>query len=563
MAIPTCLLQADNSQPVLKKIDSDDLCFTEQPPVSQHNEDSTNNHPNTDLTNRNRKTRTTARGTTRQDAQRATVFGRVFDADGNPVAEASVLVDKFLKSTGRVSKIFRTNETGDFRLEFDNDESYTDSSVLWIHGEGHGVRALLLDRLFEDANHAEGLEIRLPRSDMSTFRILDPNGAPVAGAMVVPSVIDLHCVRLIKGEAAIDESPGVSGTAPDELLPIIGRRTNDDGIVELDSVPPRSFSGIDVLTKAHGTQVFSVYGTTPTFRLRKTGEIRGKVLIDTPEAAEGTLFLIETNAFGAPNGRGRAFVELDRNGEFHVPSIAEGGRLSVAAIWDDQKELHPRLDPNGFLKVVAGEVLELEINTCRPVIVNGSVLTEDTREPVRGAVVYLNCLSSPINGVRATTDREGRFTLPIAPGTSLQSVVSFGENPSLKEKYDYPRLEKITIADDIEDLELAPFLLPRKQIVNGVLLDSQSKPLAGKTIIFQHIEFEYIKSRAVTNSSGEFSVGVSEWKIINSSTSISNRYKWLILDQEIIQRGTQVLETKPLTVKKIGPNRLVLQAITP
>lgn len=493
---------------------------------------------------------------TSNDNGQLTAKGRVLDSAGTPIPGALLIIDSYVKGEGRVSTPQRSNAEGEFTLKFSKEPSGTAIYAAWIYANGHGIRAVHLSTLFYQTDQVDDFEIRLPAVDPSSFQVLDPDGAPLAGALVVPSKVALHPVRLIDGKTAIEESSGLSGAPPAEFVELIGQRTSADGRVELMNVPRHSFKEVNVMMPGFGTQEFGIRTVPQSFQLAKTGEIRGRVLIDLPELVAGTEILVQSNYFGDP--RGRSIVKLDKNAEFHIPAIAEGNGIFVSASWDETLEIHPVLPRRNRYKVVAGQVLDLTMQTCKAVKVNGQVLTSDTREPVVGARVSLNSLDSPINGVRVLTSNEGRFTLRIAPGTTLQQVTYLGEDWSLNRRYDHPRLNHIIIPDDVETFDLEPYLLPAKETVSGRLHDSAGQPIDRAIVVLQNISISRTLSRAVTDSNGRFTMGVQDWAVINGDASIAERYRWAILDDERTVNGLQEIKTTPVRVIKVNSNELLL-----
>lgn len=493
---------------------------------------------------------------TSNDYSQLTAKGRVLDSDGTPIPGALLIIDSYVKGEGRVSTPQRSNAEGEFSLNFNKEPNGTAIYVAWIHANGHAIRAVYLSPLFYQTDRVDDFEIWLPRVDPSSFQVLDPDGAPLAGALVVPSKVALHPVRLINGKTAIEESSGLSGSPPAEFVDLIGQRTNADGRVELMKVPRHSFNEVNVMMPGFGTQEFGVRTVPQSFQLAKTGEIRGRLLIDLPELVAGTEILVQSNIFGSPQGS--SIVKLDKNAEFHIPAIAEGKGLFVSASWDETLEIHPVLPRRNRHNVAAGQVLDLVIQTCKAVKVNGQVLTSDTREPVVGARVSLNSLDSPINGVRALTSKEGRFTLRIVPGATLQQVTYLGEDRSLNERYDHPRLNHITIPDDVEKFDLEPYLLPAMETVSGRLQDSAGQSIDRAIVILQNISITKVMSRAVTDSNGRFTMGVKDWAVINGDANIAERYRWAILDDERTVSGLQEIKTTPVRVLKVNSNELLL-----
>ncbi len=142
----------------------------------------------------------------------------------------------------------------------------------------------------------------------------------------------------------------------------------------------------------------------------------------------------------------------------------------------------------------------------------------------------MNCLSSPLNGVRATTDNQGKFSVRVAPGVAIQQVTTMGDDASLYARYDYPRLDRINIPADVEELDLEPFLLPPKQVVRGRLYDGARRPIAGATVVFHAVDRTRITAEAVTEADGAFMTPVRDWATLKLPNAIVGRFctitKW-------------------------------------
>lgn len=174
------------------------------------------------------------------------------------------------------------------------------------------------------------------------------------------------------------------------------------------------------------------------------------------------------------------------------------------------------------------------LRTVPTVEVTGQVMTFDSGDPVVGADVTLNCLTSPIYGVRGTTDENGWYSIRIAPGEAIRRVTTMGNDESLYGSYDYPRMPNITIPPGIDELKLEPFRLTPRQTVNGMLQRRRPsgaiKAIANATVVFHDKETGRIVARAKTDHTGAFSTRVRNWKTIQENPRTASRYAWSILE---------------------------------
>ncbi|KAA5542707.1 hypothetical protein FYK55_14355 [Roseiconus nitratireducens] len=489
------------------------------------------------------------------------VSGTVLNHSGSPIEGARILTRSWnSKDKSEINASVQTAADGTFTLEFaETHSAERDMYPIWVWAEGHQVQAALLAWLFGDQDHVRNVNFQLPKAKPTHYTILKPDGQPLPNARLIPEYVRTCQGVFVDGRFAIDETAGgsFSVSSDGELAKILGVTSDEEGHATLANLPQNLFDSVLVISQEFGTQRFAAQSSTHELRLSEVGEIRGRVQIDDPSQIAGTKFLLKTRSYFRPGGPlgGEAEVRLDNNGCFHVPALAatRDAMFVYTYEWNEELDVHPFLDRKVRRQLHAGEVLDLTIETVPTVLVHGRVLTADTREPVVGAKAFLNCLSSPINGVRDLTDEDGRFSVRVAPGPILQQVTSMGSDRSLYEKYDYPRLDRIEIPKDVEEFELEPFLLTPKQIVQGVVCgqvrDAIGDPIANKTLVFHYRERGRIIARTTTDEHGQFSVAVRDWNIIHETPTRAARCGWSILENETrIENGYQKRELTPLEV---------------
>jgi beta-lactamase regulating signal transducer with metallopeptidase domain len=489
--------------------------------------------------------------------QPRTVSGRVVDTDGVPISDALLLTITHSTDRKRRLDTYQTDQSGNFELTFPASIPQWDMYLTWIHADGYALQAVMMKHVFTDDAEAENIEIHLRKPDLKHFRFLNPDGSPCDGVLVVPGSMQIHAGKFIDGEFTLNES-NVSSELPDELVEIVGRRTDRNGEVRLEAMSGEQFKRVDVRTQIYGTQRFYIGAEPHELRLSDVGEVRGWVLMDSPELVAGTEVWIESSPYQGKAG-GFATVSLDENGRFHVPAIVAGGRLQVTMNWDETLPLHPVLKQNFRGEFVAGGVLDLAIRTVPAVKVNGQILTADTREPVVGARAFFNSLSSPLSGVYAITDNQGKFSVRVAPGVAIQQVTTLGDDASFDARYDHPRLGQANIPADIQELDLEPFFLPPKQVVRGRLYDGTPRPIGGATVIFHTVDRMLIRAEAVTDADGRFMTPIPEWATIQGDPQIAKRYRWSILHDDKAEAGYRKQTTTPLNVIRDDADALVLE----
>ncbi len=184
--------------------------------------------------------------------------------------------------------------------------------------------------------------------------------------------------------------------------------------------------------------------------------------------------------------------------------------------------MHPIAERN--LRIEENETLSVTISTVQAVKVCGQVLTEDTQVPVAGARVVLNCLRSPLNGSRATSDADGRFELYVAPGKAIRQVTSMGTDRSLYDIYDSPPLSHIDIPAGPQ-FTLPTLYLTPKQVIREPVQDSRESPTAGKRNASDTGLNR--KSATITNDLvRRFTQRAQPWSFVQSRPGIFKYYDW-------------------------------------
>ncbi|MEO1530455.1 MAG: carboxypeptidase-like regulatory domain-containing protein, partial [Planctomycetota bacterium] len=343
---------------------------------------------------------------------------------------------------------------------------------------------------------------------------------------------------------------------PEELVELVADRSNDDGWVTVDGTRLSDRRGLRVRSKEFGTQTISDL-QPKELRLLPTGSLRGRVAGEELEQYEGIDFLIQTDE---GNVGGVATVKLNDRGEFFVPKLAAGRGHILFSNWNPSLPMHPIA--GGRWRVDEEEEMNLTIDLVKPVTVHGRVLLEDTNEPLPNASVTINSLQSPINGARTKTDREGRFTLRVAPGRCLRQLTSFGggeESKVLFDEYDYPRFDPFDLDDASSEVTFDPWFVSRRANVRIRLVDTSGRPVASKTVAIHRKQSAFlIGDQETTDSHGECEMKVREWKLMANNRDVRNAYQWSLVTEapkkrEFLWKGI------PLRVLESTANSVTLQ----
>ncbi len=480
------------------------------------------------------------------------VSGRVLDAGGAPLPGAAIYYSVYSDDLSRKTIQGQTADDGSFTLRFRVVSGEIRSPLAWFHADGHAIRGASFAELVVDQSSASGVEIRLPHEQKQSVRVFDPGGSELSGAVVFPESLPIDTVRVVDGICAVDERRGLAGKIPHSLAERIAVRTDAKGKAWISAIPLSGGNRIAVRSDRFGTQLFRPAGN---LRLQDVGEIRGRVVTDHPERIAGTELSILSLLGEDPAGYAR--VQIDQTGRFYVPAYPSSRNLVLYINWDDELKFLPSIATQD-LEVRAGEVLDLEIQTVRAVEVSGRVLKADSRQPVGGARVSVQSRGSLVTGRNTLTDDHGKFKIHASAGDIVR-VVSMGTDWSLYERYEYPRTDPLTISDDAEQLDLAPFLLPLKRMTRGQLTDSSGNPIVGATVVFQRSGRHVHGNRAVTQADGKFVMPIRNWESIRSNPFLSRIYHWEIEEGERVENGIVTPKFATLHVAEDDDNYVRLE----
>ncbi len=228
----------------------------------------------------------------------ATVQGTVRDPGGEPIAGATVVLRREDDDRpGDTTPVATSGRDGSFRLRWVPEGTWT------LVGSARG-HAFVRSEPFEVGEDGEvEVDLVLPPAEAVPVRVLAPSGEPLAGARVL--VLD---------------SP-----APN-LGPVAGRDTDDDGLVQLDTLPGGSWQ-VAAVSPRFGLALGQVLAPAPEGDLQE---------IDFEDTLPVTLVARDEN--GAPV-RGVRLVSLrPANGPEALPAVSlatlllggQGGLVSGA-----------------------------------------------------------------------------------------------------------------------------------------------------------------------------------------------------------------------------------------
>ena len=242
----------------------------------------------------------------------------------------------------------------------------------------------------------EPIRLVIETPGQAGFRLLGPDGAPLAGARVVPIAL-------------------ANAAVPRELAANVGSVAGADGAVVLQAFAPGELRWARVDSAKHGTQIIRTLGSDTTrtteIRLEPVGRVSGRIVTDAGQPVSGLRVRAETFPQGYDLGGtlGSGSATTGGNGQFELPAIA-AGRLSLVLELRARPDLPLRgLSPANQV-VEAGGTTSLEIRLKHAVHIEGIVRERATGVPIAGASPQIPDLACRLGGnSRVVTDASGRF----------------------------------------------------------------------------------------------------------------------------------------------------------
>ena len=345
--------------------------------------------------------------------------GVVVDSAGKPISGADVWLATGLSPTGEQPSIggvlwmagrgpslaelqstlarTRTTEGGEFRLELPAEIVGSQeplSVAVWAIAAPGRVAVKRLAWAIPAPE--EPIRLVIEKPGHAGFRLLGPDGTPLAGARVVPAAF---------AHVAL----------PRELAEKVAVVAGDDGEVVLPAFGPGELRWVHVQSPKLGTQIIRTLGPETTgaseFRLEPVGRVSGHVVAGTDGPVSGVPVRAETFPDGYDFGGtlGSTSVTTDGNGQFEIPAIA-AGRLSLVL----ELRSRPDLPLRGLLPanqvVEPGRTTTMEIRLKRAVHIDGVIRERGTGLPIAGVSPQIPDLAWRVGGnPRPVTDAKGRF----------------------------------------------------------------------------------------------------------------------------------------------------------
>lgn len=349
--------------------------------------------------------------------------GRVVGPDGRPVVGAEVLLSGIGGTDAKrpVLARGRSDAEGRFRVSV---PAETDASranlplALWGHRPGMAAGGVGVSRQKPPGEGAVVVKLG-PAEGHVDVRVLGPDGAPVAGATVVP--------RTLRIEGGFP--PTSTFPPPDELAARMTARTDAEGKGRMADVVPQADPVVQVDSPAFGLQggAFPADGAgIMKVTLAPAGRVSGRVLADDPATARDRIVIAFTRpaAPGPGAAMGEARVTTDSEGRFEIPALA-AGQLALNVLVPAGSGLSPKLPLDKKVEPDRATEVEIRLNGPGKLRTVAGRVVDHRGEPVAGATVSQSG-DAPAR-TQAEADAEGKFTLPgVAAGRTFLFVRAAG-----------------------------------------------------------------------------------------------------------------------------------------
>ncbi len=420
------------------------------------------------------------------------VSGRVLDTHGRPIAGASVWMPVRFDESDRSSARATTDAEG--RYSFPVPELWAKTPqhrrlwAVWAHAVGHQIAtAGAYDPL---SGKSVPVDLTLGPPTDTSFLVIEPNGAPVAGVVVEP----LH----FKTQMAYNIPPRT-------MIPVLQGVSDQFGRAVLPALPRDGLAAVQVTSQTQGIQQLRINDadTEPaqrTIRLRPVGRAFGRIVSDRPGWTKGLTVYVTTHAspdgtIAWPSTEGFAKVVTRDDGTFVIRAIATGG-LQILTDVDPSLPVRPRLPEQ--LEIRAGELTRVVISLELAVEVHGVIRVKDTGEPVAGASIHV-AYGSRMQGDTVVSDANGRYTTRVLPGDVRMQVIMM---PDRFVQLGVPWNEPHHVPGEPKEFELPSIDVVRGIKINGRLVDQDARPVANVELRGSSPQRTYAFAR--TDANGEF-----------------------------------------------------------
>ena len=319
------------------------------------------------------------------------------------------------------------------------------------------------------------LTLGVPSTETASLagQVVDAQGRPLAGARVFME-------------------PGLAGA-------LVEVASGNDGAWRFENVAPGGV-GVFAIAGGHafgGTHVYVAFGDSVqgvTICLTAPASVSGKVTDHkkhpVKDARITRVALLGATKVGIPLAKLKAFgfaePSSDEKGRFTVPDLPEGGTVVL-------KVAHPRYAQEGISGIPVGGP-EVTVRLYRGVVVEGDVLTRDTRSPVVGAAVIVRNAQPPHDTAITKTNAAGAFAVRLKPGVYMYQATSA--------VFHSPGWKRLTLTAQEPPSRLRLYVAGAGRILGKVCDAVSGEPIAGTKLTLS--TQGNVAAVARTGAAGEF-----------------------------------------------------------
>jgi protocatechuate 3,4-dioxygenase beta subunit len=395
-----------------------------------------------------------------------TITGNVVGPSGKAAEGVRVFYSQHEagKTWGDVLVEVMPDPDGQIRLEtppVTGNRPYRQMGMLWAYRPGALVGTLPVFQGTNPPGVPTPLTVGPPA--YTPFEVRDPDGKPVAGATIEPKGV---------------ETPGA--VVPERLAKLIGEETVTDanGRAVMTAFLAEEVNSVVVTAPEYGRQKFyfgyrnittdvKVLGLLPMTRLK--GRLTGD------PALIGGRELSITVANPANGGSWATSLEqatTDAEGRFEVDGLVPG-YLGVSNERDINAPFYFQTEQGVMIE--AGKTKEIELAPKKAVKLSGVVREKGTEKPIPGVGLVV---AGPGVGI-VTTDAKGRYTgFDARQPQHLLTVVEVPDG------FAPPLFARVNMKFplDADEIEMPPVELAPATSVDGLVVDTAGKPIAGADV---------------------------------------------------------------------------------
>ncbi len=321
-----------------------------------------------------------------EDNEPRFVTGRVLSPTGEPVKDCLLLTDVHVVDRRVPNIVTRTDDQGEFKLTLPGNVSHIHPYLTWLYKEGYGLCAVQFGYKLTRIHRWDNCTIVLPGADPMTVQVQDPNGQPVADA-----ILDPISYQIPNGSFSANVPEGLSSDPPAEIVELVRAKTNSEGKAELKGFNAKLMGGLKVTTDTYGSQLIgSASKRDWQIRLQPVGSLRLKLVGADATKAKGSMLRIQSEPLQQAkqpfaNTSAMQTVAFDGQGELVIPKILAGDLQMWPWFWPLRNEYLPELPIRSIVR--PGTETVVEIKLLPSVEVKGRVVLEDSLEPGRSVGV--------------------------------------------------------------------------------------------------------------------------------------------------------------------------------